>query len=75
MKAGEKKSDKTKEETESSLLRKLLRRYDSNDLPNNTSPVNVTLGMSLQNIISFDTENNIITVNAWLHMVGYIVIM
>ena len=74
MKSRRRVKQKTKEEdvaeTAGSVLNQVLRYYDSRNLPD--EPANVTFQLSLQNIIGFDKENSILTVNAWLFIVSYI---
>ena len=47
-------------------------RPDPNVRPvkNMSNPINVRVGLSLNGINSFDTENNILVIPAWLEMVS-----
>ena len=56
---------------EQRLYTVLMHNYDSNTRPvfNASSPVNVTIGITLTQIFDVDEKNQVITTNIWLDQV------
>jgi nicotinic acetylcholine receptor, invertebrate len=58
---------------EKKLLSFLLDKYNTLERPvaNESEPVMVSFGLTLQQIIDVDEKNQILTTNAWLNFVSF----